>query len=98
MPRAAACWRAPLIALAANPPHRCAAMDGYAVVAARDSAAALLAAGAYLRIDTGQPVADRFDAVAQVEIASESAAGLLRRAGRRRGSEHPRRRRGRARG
>ena len=28
-------------------------------------------------IDTGQPIDDRFDAVAQVEIASESAVGLL---------------------
>ena len=38
---------------------------------------AALAPGSYLRIDTGQPVDDRFDAVAQVEIASESAVGLL---------------------
>jgi molybdenum cofactor synthesis domain-containing protein len=67
---------APLIALAANPPHRCAAMDGYAVVAA-DAANGVIAPGSYLRIDTGQPVADRFDAVSQVEIASESGAGLL---------------------
>lgn len=66
----------PLIALAANPPHRCAAMDGYAVVAG-ETAQGALPPGAYLRIDTGQPVADRFDAVAQVEIASESEAGLL---------------------
>jgi putative molybdopterin biosynthesis protein len=66
---------APLLALAANPPHRCAAMDGYAVVAA-ESAGGLVPHGSYLRIDTGQPVADRFDAVAQVEIASESAEGL----------------------
>jgi putative molybdopterin biosynthesis protein len=65
-----------LIALAANPPHRCAAMDGYAVVAAQTGNGAL-APGTYLRIDTGQPVDDRFDAVAQVEIASESAVGLL---------------------
>lgn len=67
---------APLIALAANPPHRCAAMDGYAIVAA-DAAGGVIPPGAYLRIDTGQPLADRFDAVAQVEIAVESAAGLL---------------------
>ncbi|MDX6597141.1 MAG: molybdopterin molybdotransferase [Gaiellales bacterium] len=67
---------APLIALAANPPHRCAAMDGYAIVAA-DAANGVIAPGSYLRIDTGQPVADRFDAVSQVEIAAESAAGLL---------------------
>jgi putative molybdopterin biosynthesis protein len=65
-----------LIALAANPPHRCAAMDGYAVVAA-ETANGVLAPGSYLRIDTGQPIDDRFDAVAQVEIASESGAGLL---------------------
>lgn len=67
---------APLIALAANPPHRCAAMDGYAIV----SAAAVDGAippGSYLRIDTGQPLADRFDAVAQIEIAGQSAAGLV---------------------
>ena len=67
---------APPLALAANPPHRCAAMDGYAIVAA-DAAGGPIAPGAYLRIDTGQPVPDRFDAVAQVEIAAESASGLL---------------------
>jgi putative molybdopterin biosynthesis protein len=66
---------APLIAQAANPPHRCAAMDGYAIVAA-DAARGVIAPGSYLRIDTGQPVADRFDAVAQVEIAAESDSGL----------------------
>jgi putative molybdopterin biosynthesis protein len=66
----------PLIALAANPPHRCAAMDGYALVA-DEARAGPLPAVAYLRIDTGQPVDDRFDAVAPVEIASESAAGLI---------------------
>jgi molybdenum cofactor synthesis domain-containing protein len=65
----------PLIALAANPPHRCAAMDGYAIVAA-DAASGVIPPGSYLRIDTGQPLADRFDAVAQVEIAGESASGL----------------------
>ena len=66
----------PLVALAANPPHRCAAMDGYAVVsgALRDGVAP---PGAFLRIDTGQPLADdRFDAVAPIEIAREDAAGL----------------------
>jgi putative molybdopterin biosynthesis protein len=67
---------APLIALAANPPHRCAAMDGYAIVA-REAAQGALAPGTYARIDTGQPVEERFDAVAQLEIASESAEGLL---------------------
>jgi molybdenum cofactor synthesis domain-containing protein len=67
---------APLVALAANPPHRCAAMDGYAVVAA-ETGNGVLAPGAYLRIDTGQPIDDRFDAVAQIEIASETAAGLV---------------------
>jgi putative molybdopterin biosynthesis protein len=66
----------PLIALAANPPHRCAAMDGYAVVAA-NTANGVMVPGSYLRIDTGQPVEDRFDAVAQVEIATESSAGLM---------------------
>ncbi|HEY3613803.1 MAG TPA: molybdopterin molybdotransferase MoeA [Gaiellales bacterium] len=64
-----------LAALAPNPPHRCAAMDGYALTAA--DGAGPLAAGTYLRIDTGQPVDDRFDAVAQIEIAHESAAGLV---------------------
>ena len=65
----------PLVALAANPPHRCAAMDGYAVVAgaARDG---VVPPGDFLRIDTGQPLADRFDAVAPIEIARESGAGL----------------------
>jgi molybdenum cofactor synthesis domain-containing protein len=67
---------APLVARAANPPHRCAAMDGYAVVAAA-TGDGVLAPGSYLRIDTGQPIEDRFDAVAQVEIASETATGLL---------------------
>jgi putative molybdopterin biosynthesis protein len=66
----------PLIALAANPPHRCAAMDGYAVIAA-ETANGVLVPGSFLRIDTGQPVDDRFDAVAQLEIAREGAAGLL---------------------
>lgn len=66
----------PLIALAANPPHRCAAVDGYAVVAS-ETANGVLAPGSYLRIDTGQPVDDRFDAVAQVEIAREEAGDLL---------------------
>ena len=55
-------------------------MDGYAVVAARGRAAACSRRGSYLRIDTGQPVDDRFDAVAQVEIARESAEGLAGRA------------------
>ena len=67
---------APLIALAANPPHRCAAMDGYAVVAAATGDGPV-PPGSYARIDTGQPIDDRFDAVAQIEIASESAGGLL---------------------
>ena len=67
---------AALVALAANPPHRCAAMDGYAVVA-RETAGGIVPPGSYLRIDTGQPLADRFDAVAQLEIAGESAEGLL---------------------
>ncbi len=66
----------PLVALAANPPHRCAAMDGYAVVAAA-AANGVLPPGAYARIDTGQPIEDRFDAVAQVEVAREDASGLL---------------------
>jgi len=66
----------PLVALAANPPHRCAAMDGYAVVAS-ETVDGALAPGSYLRIDTGQPVDDRFDAVVQVEIARESSEGLV---------------------
>ena len=66
----------PLIALAANPPHRCAAMDGYAVVAA-EAGRGVVPPGSYLRIDTGQPLEGRYDAVAQLEIAGESAAGLL---------------------
>jgi molybdenum cofactor synthesis domain-containing protein len=51
-------------------------MDGYAVVAAA-TGNGLLPPGSYLRIDTGQPVEDRFDAVAQVEIAREGSGGLL---------------------
>ena len=66
----------PLVALAANPPHRCAAMDGYAVVTS-ETVDGALAPGSYLRIDTGQPVDDRFDAVVQVEIARESSEGLV---------------------
>jgi putative molybdopterin biosynthesis protein len=66
---------APLVAQAANPPHRCAAMDGYAVVAA-STQNGLQPPGSYLRVDTGQPVEDRFDAVAQVEIAREGPDGL----------------------
>jgi putative molybdopterin biosynthesis protein len=62
--------------VAANPPHRCAAMDGYAVVAAATGSEPV-PAGTYARIDTGQPVPDRFDAVAQLEIAAEVAGGLL---------------------
>jgi molybdenum cofactor synthesis domain-containing protein len=65
----------PLVARAANPPHRCAAMDGYAVVAAATENGPL-PPGTYLRVDTGQPVEDRFDAVAQVEIARERLDGL----------------------
>jgi molybdenum cofactor synthesis domain-containing protein len=64
-----------LTAREAHPPHRCAAMDGYAVVAA-DTAGGLVAPGAYARIDTGQPVAGAYDAVAQVEIAAEEPGGL----------------------
>jgi len=66
----------PLVAVAANPPHRCAAMDGYAVVTS-ETVDGALAPGSYLRIDTGQPVDDRFDAVVQVEIARESSEGLV---------------------
>jgi putative molybdopterin biosynthesis protein len=66
---------APLVARSANPPHRCAAMDGYAVIAAATHNG-LQPPGTYLRVDTGQPVEDRFDAVAQVEIAREGPDGL----------------------
>jgi molybdenum cofactor synthesis domain-containing protein len=66
----------PLVALAANPPHRCAAMDGYALVAA-EAVAGTVSPGAYARIDTGQPVADRFDAVAPIEIVEEGSRGLV---------------------
>ena len=47
----------------------------------RDGERRRCAPGTYLRIDTGQPVDDRFDAVAQVEIARESARRAARRAG-----------------
>ena len=65
----------PLVARAANPPHRCAAMDGYAVVSGsiRDG---VVPPGDFLRIDTGQPIDDRFDAVAAIEIVTENADGL----------------------
>ena len=93
--RAGACSAEPLSRCAANPPHRCAAMDGYAVVAAA-TANGVLAPGTYLRIDTGQPVEDRFDAVAQVEIARESGDGLLVERALARRHERARRGRGRA--
>ncbi len=80
----AGCSPSPLVALAPNPPHRCAAMDGYAVVAAATRQRRAARRASYLRIDTGQPIDDRFDAVAQVEIAREGAAGLVARAGARR--------------
>jgi molybdenum cofactor synthesis domain-containing protein len=51
-------------------------MDGYAVVTS-ETVDGALAPGSYLRIDTGQPVDDRFDAVVQVEIARESSEGLV---------------------
>jgi putative molybdopterin biosynthesis protein len=64
-----------LAALMAHPPHRCAAMDGFALRSAA-AGAGLVPPGEFVRIDTGQPVPEPFDAVAQVEIAREDDAGL----------------------
>ena len=59
---------APLHARSALPAWRCAAMDGIAVRSAE--CAAPIAAGAYERVDTGQPVAASFDAVVPWERVS----------------------------
>lgn len=60
---------ADIVAVAASPNARVAAMDGYAVAAA-DSG------GAFERIDTGQVVPDRFDCVVPVERAQVDGARL----------------------
>ena len=75
-PRAAACWPR---RSSRSPPTRPTAARRWTATPSSPprTANGVLAPGTYLRIDTGQPVDDRFDAVAQVEIASESAAGLL---------------------
>jgi putative molybdopterin biosynthesis protein len=70
---AGAALAAPLVARHPSPPHRCAAMDGIAIVAA--TAGTPIASGDYAPIDTGQPLADRFDAVAPREIVTYDAAG-----------------------
>ncbi len=58
-----------VIAHRASPPTRCAAMDGIAVRAADTAAAPLiLAPGAFEPVDTGAPVADRWDAVVVREV------------------------------
>ena len=61
----------------ANPPHRCAAMDGVAVRAA-DTAGApvVLRAGAFAPIDTGQHVARGWDAVVPLEELDRLDAGV----------------------
>ncbi len=57
------------------PNTRCAAMDGFAVRAA-DTGAGRLPAGAFVPIDTGEPVPDAFDAVVPVEVAAAVGEAL----------------------
>jgi putative molybdopterin biosynthesis protein len=65
-------------ALHANPPHRCAAMDGFAVRAASTAGApVVLGSGAFAPIDTGECVADSWDAVVPVEETSPHPDGVL---------------------
>ena len=67
-------------ALHDNPPHRCAAMDGFAVRAASTTGApVVLPAGACAVIDTGQPVGDEWDAVVPVEETAADPGGVLMR-------------------
>src|SRR5689334_11474102 len=59
---------ADVVALHANPPHRCAAMDGIAVQAAATAfAPVVLDPAEYQMIDTGEPVDERWDAIVPVE-------------------------------
>jgi molybdenum cofactor synthesis domain-containing protein len=65
-------------ALHPNPPHRCSAMDGIAVQAAETAfAPVVLEPGEYETIDTGQPVAERWDAVVPVEETAPDPGGVL---------------------
>ena len=52
------------------PNTRCAAMDGYAVRAADVTGPGPLPAGAFVPIDTGEPVPGGFDAIVPVELAT----------------------------
>ncbi len=63
----------PLVALSALPAWRCAAMDGIAVDSA--GGAGPVPAKQYTRVDTGQPVAARFDAVVPWERVTYAADG-----------------------
>lgn len=76
---------ADLVAAAPSPPAPCAAMDGFAVRAsdtagAGPGAEVLLAPGAFLPIDTGQPLGPPHDAVVPLERAFAGAAGVVVRA------------------
>ncbi len=68
-------------ALQPSPPFRCAAMDGFAVRAAATAGAApdapvLLADGSYAPIDTGQHLAEEWDAVLPVELTAPDPHGV----------------------
>ncbi|MDX6377007.1 MAG: molybdopterin molybdotransferase [Gaiellaceae bacterium] len=65
-----------LIARDDVPNTRCAAMDGFAVRAAEVTGGAPLEAGAFVAIDTGEPVPAAFDAVVPVEVARVSGDAL----------------------
>jgi len=65
-------------ALRAHPPARCAAMDGIAVRSAATAfAPVVLREGEYATIDTGQPVAEQWDAVVPVEELAPDPGGML---------------------
>jgi putative molybdopterin biosynthesis protein len=65
-------------ALHANPPHRCAAMDGIAVQSAATAFAPIvLRAGEYVTIDTGEAIDGYWDAVVPVEELARDPDGVL---------------------
>lgn len=67
-----------VVALHANPPYRCAAMDGIAVQATATAfAPVVLGPGEYAVIDTGEAVEDRWDAVVPVEETAPDPDGVL---------------------
>ena len=69
---------ADVLAAHANPPHRCAAMDGIAVQSAATAFAPIvLRAGEYATIDTGEAVDGPWDAVVPVEELAPDPDGVL---------------------